>query len=59
MRDSVERILTNLGEVMWDEPEADKKNGHLWVCRDVDFSGDMNGSLPVDDGRAARHAQCV
>ena len=25
MRDSVERILANLGEVMWDEPEADKK----------------------------------
>ena len=59
MRDSVERILANLGEVMWDEPEADKKNWHLWVRHDVDFSGDMNGSLPVDDGRAARHAQCV
>ena len=59
MRDSVEQILANLGEVMWDEPEADKKNWHLWVRRDVDFSGDMNGSLPVDDGRAARHAQCV
>ena len=59
MRDSVERILANLGEVMWDEPEADKKNWHLWVRRDVDFSGDMNGSLSVDDGRAARHAQCV
>lgn len=29
MRDSVERILANLGEVMWDEPEADKKNWHL------------------------------
>ena len=41
MRDSVERILANLGEVMWDEPEADKKNWHLWVRRDVDFSGDM------------------
>lgn len=59
MRDSVERILANLGEVMWDEPDADKKNRHLWVRRGVDFSGDMNGSLPVDDGRAARHAQCV
>lgn len=41
MRDSVERILANLGEVMWDEPDADKKNRHLWVRRDVDFSGDM------------------
>ena len=41
MRDSVERILANLGEVMWNEPEADKKNWHLWVRRDVDFSGDM------------------
>ena len=41
MRDSVERILANLGEVMWDEPESDKKNWHLWVRRDVDFSGDM------------------
>ncbi len=40
MRDSVKRILANLGEVMWDEPEADK-NWHLWVHRDVDFSGDM------------------
>jgi len=29
MRDSVERILANLGEVMWDEPESDKKNWHL------------------------------
>ncbi|MDB1161594.1 hypothetical protein PL707_04760 [Bifidobacterium catenulatum] len=27
MRDSVERILANLGEVMWNEPEADKKTG--------------------------------
>ena len=27
MRDSAERILANLGEVMWDEPEADKKTG--------------------------------
>ena len=26
---------------MWDEPEADKKNWHLWVRRGVDFSGDM------------------
>ncbi len=25
MRDSVKRVLANLGEVMWDEPEADKK----------------------------------
>ena len=41
MRDSVERILADLGEVMWDEPDADKKNRHLWVRRDVDFSGDM------------------
>lgn len=41
MRDSVERILAHLGEVMWNEPEADKKNRHLWVRRGVDFSGDM------------------
>lgn len=41
MRDSVEQILANLGEVMWDEPESDKKNWHLWVRRNVDFSGDM------------------
>ena len=41
MRDSVERILAHLGEVIWDEPEADKKNRHLWVRRGVDFSGDM------------------
>ena len=27
MRDSVERILANLGEVMWDEPEATRKTG--------------------------------
>ena len=45
MRDSVERILANLGEVMWDEPDADKKNRHLWVRRDVDFSGDMTDGL--------------
>ena len=41
MRDSVERILANLGKVMWDEPEADKKNRHLWMRRDVDFASDM------------------
>lgn len=41
MRDSVERILAHLGEVMWDEPEADKKNRHLWVRHDVDFASDM------------------
>ena len=37
MRDSVERILSDLGAVSWDEPDADKKNWHLWVRRDVDF----------------------
>lgn len=41
MRDSVERILAHLGEVIWDEPEADKKNRHLWVRHDVDFASDM------------------
>ena len=41
MRDSVERILAHLGEVMWDEPEADKKNRRLWVRHDVDFASDM------------------
>lgn len=41
MRDSVERILAHLGEVMWDEPEADKKNRHLWARHDVDFASDM------------------
>ncbi len=44
MRDSVERILANLGEVMWNESEDDKKNWHLWVRHDVDFSGDMTGA---------------
>lgn len=57
--DSAERILSDLGEVIWDEPDDDKKNRHFWVRRGMDFSGGMNGSLPVDDGRAARHAQCV
>lgn len=41
MRDSVERILAHLGEVMWDEPEVDKKNRRLWVRHDVDFASDM------------------
>ncbi|NMM95989.1 hypothetical protein G1C98_0725 [Bifidobacterium sp. DSM 109960] len=41
MKDSVERILLDLGKVIWDEPDADKKNRHLWVRHDVDFSGDM------------------
>ena len=41
MRDSVERILAHLGEVIWNEPEADKKNRHLWVRHDVDFASDM------------------
>ena len=41
MKDSIERILSDLGEVIWDEPDADKKNRHLWVRRGVDFSGDM------------------
>lgn len=29
MRDSVKRVLANLGEVMWNEPEADKKLASL------------------------------
>ena len=37
--DSAERILSDLGEVIWDEPDADKKNRHFWVRRGVDFSG--------------------
>ena len=41
MKDSVERMLSVLGEATWDEPDADKKNRHLWVRHDVDFSGDM------------------
>ena len=39
--ESAERILSDLGEVIWDEPDADKKNRHFWVRRGVDFSGDM------------------
>lgn len=36
MRDSVERILAHLGEVIWNEPEADKKTdtfgcGMTWI----------------------------
>lgn len=54
MRDSVERILANLGEVMWDESEDDKKNRHLWVRHDVDFSGDMTGAYQwMTDGLLA------
>lgn len=41
MKDSAERILSDLGEVIWDEPEADKKNRHLWMRHDVDFASDM------------------
>ncbi|EEQ55156.1 DUF4268 domain-containing protein [Bifidobacterium longum] len=41
MKDSVERMLSALGEATWDEPEADKKNRHLLVRHDVDFSGGM------------------
>lgn len=56
MRDSVERILANLGEVMWNEPEADKKNRHLWVRRGVDFSGDMTETYRwMTDGLLAMH----
>ena len=39
--ESAERILSDLGEVIWDEPDADKKNRHFWVRRGVDFSGVM------------------
>jgi hypothetical protein len=54
MRDSVERILANLGEVMWNEPEADKKNRHLWVRHDVDFFGDMTDAYQwMTDGLLA------
>ena len=37
MRDFVERILSDLGAVSWDEPDADKKNratfgyGMMWI----------------------------
>lgn len=31
MRDSVERILANLGEVIWNEPEATRKTG-IFEC---------------------------
>ncbi|KLN74388.1 hypothetical protein IF232_1353 [Bifidobacterium bifidum] len=34
-------MLSALGEATWDEPEADKKNRHLLVRHDVDFSGGM------------------
>lgn len=54
MRDSVERILANLGEVMWNEPEADKKNRHLWGRHDVDFFGDMTDAYQwMTDGLLA------
>lgn len=54
MRYPVERILANLGEVMWDESEDDKKNRHLWVRHDVDFSGDMTGAYQwMTDGLLA------
>ena len=54
MKDSVERILSGSGEVMWDEPDADKKNRHLWVRHDVDFSGDMTDAYQwMTDGLLA------
>lgn len=54
MRDSVERILSDLGAVSWDEPDADKKNRHLWTRHDVDFSGDMTDAYQwMTDGLPA------
>ena len=54
MRDSVERILSDLGAVSWDEPDADKKNRHLLVQHDVDFSGDMTDAYQwMTDGLLA------
>lgn len=54
MRYPVERILANLGKVMWDKSEDDKKNRHLWVRHDVDFSGDMTGAYQwMTDGLLA------
>lgn len=39
---------------MWDESEADKKNRHLWVRYDVDFSGDMTDAYQwMTDGLLA------
>lgn len=54
MRDSVERMLSDFGAVTWDEPDADKKNRHLWVRHDVDFSGDMTDAYQwMTDGLLA------
>ena len=53
MKDSAERILSDLGEVIWDEPDADKKNRHLWVRRGVDFSSDMTEAHQWTDGLLA------
>lgn len=54
MRDSVERMLSDFGAVTWDEPDADKKNRHLWVQHDVDFSGDMTDAYQwMTDGLLA------
>lgn len=54
MKDSVERMLSVLGEATWDEPDADKKNRHLWVRHDVDFSGDMTDAYQwMTDGLLA------
>lgn len=54
MKDSVERMLSVLGEATWGEPDADKKNRHLWVRHDVDFSGDMTDAYQwMTDGLLA------
>ena len=54
MKDSVERILSDSGKVIWDEPDADKKNRHLWVRHDVDFSDDMTDAYQwMTDGLLA------
>ena len=41
MKNSVERMLSVLGELTWVAPDADKKNRRLWMRHDVDFSGGM------------------
>ena len=59
MKDSVERILSDSGKVIWDEPDADKKNRHLWVRHDVDFSGDMAEAYQwMTDGLLAMRSVC-
>ena len=45
--------------MIWDEPDADKKNRHLWVRHDVDFSGDMAEAYQwMTDGLLAMRSVC-